>query len=128
MNNNAIKLPFLFSEELLLKDLKFCKNTRFINHYSAEDYEGSWNSISLRSSDGLAQNIKAFDPFSDSWIDTPLVKECRYFKEIIDTFECEKYAVRLLNLAPGSHVKEHTDHQLGYSDGIFRIHIPIMTP
>ncbi|GEQ84501.1 hypothetical protein ULMS_00090 [Patiriisocius marinistellae] len=127
MNNNAIKLPFHFSEELLLNDLKYCKSLEFVKHYSTDNYVGNWNSISLRSIDGLPQNIKAFDPMNDNWVDTYLLDHCFYFKEIIDLFKCDKYAIRLLNLAPNSRIKEHTDHNLGYSDGVFRVHVPIAT-
>ena len=59
--------------------------------------------------------------------DTELLQKCTYFKAIIDSFECEKISIRLLNLKPGSIIKEHTDYNLGYEDGIFRIHIPIIT-
>jgi Aspartyl/Asparaginyl beta-hydroxylase len=33
----------------------------------------------------------------------------------------------LLNLAVGAEIKPHSDHCLGYEDGCFRLHIPIIT-
>jgi quercetin dioxygenase-like cupin family protein len=50
-----------------------------------------------------------------------------YFKEVLDGFLFEKTAVRLLQLAVGAEIKPHSDHCLGYEDGSFRLHIPIIT-
>ena len=35
--------------------------------------------------------------------------------------------MRLLKLAPGSNIKEHSDYNLSYEDGEVRVHIPIQT-
>lgn len=35
--------------------------------------------------------------------------------------------MRLLSLAPGSYIREHTDNALVYEDGEMRIHIPVQT-
>ncbi|TWV97945.1 aspartyl/asparaginyl beta-hydroxylase domain-containing protein [Chitinophaga pinensis] len=59
--------------------------------------------------------------------DTPVLAEMPYAKEIIDSWQCEKEAIRLLSLSPGSEIKPHKDPGCGYEDGVFRIHIPIMT-
>lgn len=122
-----LKLPFRFSEERLLKDLEVCKNFDFTLHFNINDYSGQWTSIALRSQNGEMNNIFALPQGDAHYKDTELLQECGYFKEIIDSFECEKESIRLLNLKPGSVIKEHTDYNLGYEDGIFRIHIPITT-
>ncbi len=59
--------------------------------------------------------------------DTPLLEKCPYFKEIVSGFECGLESVRLLALAPGSRIKTHRDRGLAYSQGCFRLHIPILT-
>ncbi len=122
-----LKMPFLFSEEKLLEDLQVCKNFTFTSHYNKNDYTGEWKSLALRSQNGEVDNIFALPQNEEKYKDTVLLQKCTYFKEIIDSFECEKESIRLLNLKPASVIKEHADYNLGYEDGIFRIHIPITT-
>lgn len=122
-----LKLPFHFSEEKLLNDLGICKNYNFTSHFNKNDYSGEWTSIALRSQNGEMDNIFALPQGEKKYKDTELLEKCVYFREIVDSFECEKESIRLLNLKPGSFIKEHTDYNLGYEDGIFRIHIPVTT-
>ena len=120
------QLPFQFSEEKLLKDLSICEEYAFEQHYNQEDFSGDWSGIALRSPDGSETNINAIS-LSGEFIDTRLLQQCPYFREVIETFECDKTVVRLLNLKAGSRIKEHQDYELGYEDGCFRIHVPITT-
>lgn len=120
------RFPFHFSEDRLLEDYKICETFSFSEHYNNADYEGSWKLIALRSMDGATDNVRAFS-LTGEFFDTPLLAKCTYFKEIIETFECDKEAIRLLNLRPGSRIHEHTDLDLGYEDGLFRVHVPITT-
>lgn len=127
MKNAFLKLPFHFSEEKLLIDLEICKKYNFTSHFNKNDYSGDWTSIALRSQNGEMNNIFALPHSEEKYKDTELIQNCIYFKEIINSFKCEKESIRLLNLKPGSVIKEHTDYNLGYEDGIFRMHIPITT-
>lgn len=120
------RFPFHFSEDRLLEDYKICEAFAFSEHYNNADYEGSWKLIALRSMDGATDNVRAFS-LTGEFFDTPLLEKCTYFKEIIETFECDKEAIRLLNLRSGSRIHEHTDLDLGYEDGLFRVHVPITT-
>ena len=52
---------------------------------------------------------------------------CACFRSVVDRFECDKESIRLLRLAPGSRIKEHSDRGAGYSSGSFRIHVPVST-
>ena len=122
----SARFPFNFSEERLLQDYKTCEAFTFSEHYNANDYDGSWKLIALRSMDGETNNVRAFS-LNGGFSDTPLLAKCSYFKEIIETFECEKEAIRLMNLSAGSRIHEHTDLDLGYEDGLFRVHVPIST-
>ncbi len=64
------------------------------------------------------------------WVDTPELKNSPYLQEIVDEFK--KYTkvtlVRLLRLAPGAVVKEHTDPTLGIEihKSVVRLTVPIM--
>lgn len=122
-----IKFPLQFDVDKLQNDVKKIINSNWVEHYNRNDYDGQWTSIALMSSNGKSDNIYAFNFDSKEIIETELLTSCVYFKEILDSFHFEKAAVRLLNLAAGAQVKPHSDHCLGYEDGYFRLHIPIIT-
>lgn len=126
MSLSSAQLPFTFSEDRLIEDYKTCEAFAFSEHYNTADYDGSWKLIALRSMDGATNNVRAFS-LTGTYMNTPLLEKCPYFNEIIDQFACEKESIRLLNLSAGSRIHEHTDLDLGYEDGLFRIHVPITT-
>jgi hypothetical protein len=125
MNPAFFQLNVHFSVEKLEEDLAICKKDTWTSHFNTNDYNGNWNSISLRSASGHSNDIRSLA--NQVYQNTPLLEKCLYFQEIISWFNCEKEAVRLLNLAPQSEIKEHTDNDTSYEDGFFRIHIPIST-
>ncbi len=126
MDNRFFKLPFHFDAGRLRQDLDTCVALSWPQHFNKRDYEGSWTSIALRSATGQESDIRTISAHS-SWIDTPLLSQCPYFQEIMSVLAFEKETVRLLALAPGSRIKEHTDQGLGYLFDCFRLHIPITT-
>ncbi|WP_299215837.1 aspartyl/asparaginyl beta-hydroxylase domain-containing protein [uncultured Dokdonia sp.] len=126
MSFSSACFPFTFSEDRLLEEYKICEGFAFSEHYNKADFAGSWKLIALRSMDGATDTIGAFSP-SGEFMNSPLLEKCEYFKEIIAKFECEKESIRLLNLCAGSKIHEHTDLELGYEDGVFRVHVPITT-
>jgi hypothetical protein len=125
MNPSSSKLPISFSIDKLQKELAICENDLWTPHFNTNRYEGNWTSVSLRSQSGLVNDITSFANTEHK--NTNLLDRCDYFKEIMDWFQCEKEAVRLLRLGPGSEIKEHVDNETSYEDGFFRIHIPIIT-
>ncbi|MQP52198.1 MULTISPECIES: aspartyl/asparaginyl beta-hydroxylase domain-containing protein [unclassified Flavobacterium] len=123
----SIKFPFVFDkEQLKIETNKLLKN-KWIDHYNTNDYSGKWTSIALMSNGGSSTNINAFSCIKEDFIASDVLDYCNYIKEIIDSFLFQKTAVRLLNLGAGAEIKPHTDHCLGYEDGAFRLHIPIIT-
>ena len=125
MNPSSSKLPISFSIDKLQKELAICENDLWTPHFNTGRYEGNWTSVSLRSQSGLVNDITSFANTEHK--NTNLLDRCHYFKEIMDWFQCEKEAVRLLRLGPQSEIKEHVDNDTSYEDGFFRIHIPIIT-
>ena len=125
MDNRFFPLPFSFDVEKLKADLALCEAQHWALHFNPNDYAGDWTGISLRSTSGAATDIKtiALNGFQD----TPLLQQCGYFRQVLDSLHFEKEAVRLLALAPGSTIKEHRDRGLSYENGLFRLHIPITT-
>lgn len=121
----ALRLPFLFDAQKLDTDLSVALAQQWKSHYNSADYAGDWKIIALRSENGREDSITSKD--LPDYHDTPLMAHCPYFREIAEGFRCEKQAIRLMQLAPGSRIKEHRDAGLGYANGVFRIHIPIRT-
>jgi hypothetical protein len=119
------QLPFQFELSKLLNDLEICKKQDWSVHFNQNDFTGHWSIFSLRSISGKELDILSTP--NSSYQNTPTLKECKYFSEILDIFKCEKEAVRLMSLSPKSYIKEHTDIASGYEDGFFRIHVPIQT-
>lgn len=123
--NDFFRLPFFFDEDKLVKDLEKCLSLSWTNHFNQQDYNGDWKSISLRSISGNIMDANAHP--GAEYHNTVLLEQCSYFAEVLTSINCEKEAVRLLSLAPGSIIKTHVDQELGYPDGYFRIHVPVQT-
>jgi len=123
----SIKFPIVFDTEKLKNDLSKIINKKWTDHYNTNDYTGKWTSVALMSKDGKSDSIYAFSRNNDEIVNTEILDSCNYFKEVLEGFLFEKTAVRLLQLAVGAEIKPHSDHCLGYEDGSFRLHIPIIT-
>lgn len=121
-----LKLPFYFEAEKLVEELKLIEAVEWKDHFNTNGYSGNWTSIALYSTDGDENSILV--PLEKTVLkETAALKECRYIKEVISTFKSSLIAVRLLKLEKGSEIKPHKDFNLGYEDGCFRLHIPIIT-
>lgn len=125
LNNHFFQLPFTFNLELLKRDLALCLSKEWVEHYRKEEFEGDWQIIALRAVGGFENMI--FPSPSKEYLDTPLLQNCPYFLEVLQSLKCSKESVRLMQLAGNSTIKEHTDDCLGYIDGSFRLHIPILS-
>ncbi|MEP6931377.1 MAG: aspartyl/asparaginyl beta-hydroxylase domain-containing protein [Flavobacterium sp.] len=123
----SIKFPISFDVERLQSDLSRIMNKNWVDHYNKNDYTGKWTSVALMSKDGKSDTIFALSNATDEIVNTEILDSCTYFKEILEGFHFEKTAVRLLQLTAGAEIKPHSDHCLGYEDGSFRLHIPIIT-
>lgn len=122
-----IKFPLHFDVVRLQNDVRKLLSNDWVAHYNTNDYNGNWTSLSLFSVDGKSNNIYAMPQASSDIIETDALGDCPYFKELLNSFLFKKTAVRLLRLAANAEVKPHSDHCLGYEDGSFRLHIPIIT-
>lgn len=123
----SIKFPITFDVERLQNDLSKIIDTEWNDHYNKNDYSGKWTSIALLSKNGKSDAIYATLGSNEKLVPTEILDSCTYFKEIFNNFLFEKTAARLLKLEVGAEVKPHTDNCLGYEDGCFRLHIPIVT-
>ncbi|PWV45365.1 aspartyl/asparaginyl beta-hydroxylase domain-containing protein [Chitinophaga sp. S165] len=122
---NYIRFSNTYNVQQLTKELEQVLQQDWPLHFNTKDFNGDWRSISLRSTTGQSTDIRAQE--NVEYRDTPALQMMPYVKEILDAWQCEKEAVRLLSLAPGSEIKPHRDMGCGYLDNSFRIHIPIIT-
>lgn len=113
----------------LAADLARIEANAWIPHFVPQHYEGDWSVLPLRAPVGATHPILriAPNPQCRDWEDTDLLGACPYIRQVLAAFACPLEAVRLMQLAPGSVIKEHRDHDLAAENGMARLHIPITT-
>ncbi|QHI36273.1 L-proline cis-4-hydroxylase [Kordia antarctica] len=119
--------PFTFDVKALQVDLATCMKFNFLENYVPTNYAGKDYILPLRSVDGTLDSAVATENQASRFKNTVVLDECPYFDEVINSFLCDKEAVRLMNLPAGKIVNTHIDYNGGYEDGIFRVHIPVIT-
>lgn len=122
-----LKLPFEFDVSLLQADIQRIQESDWVAHYNKSHYDGAWTSLALFSKDGTSSAIYATIDNNATLKATEIMDVCLYIREVLDVFKFEKLAVRLMRLNAGAVIKPHRDNALGYEDGEFRLHIPIIT-
>jgi len=122
-----LKLPITFDVGRLQHDLEKALKFSWQRIHVEYHFEGDWNAISLISPGGTYENIYAVNPDDSEPQLTQAAEECAYFKSILEGFGFPITSARLMRLAPKSYIKPHFDNDLGYGDGYFRLHLPIVT-
>ncbi len=123
----GLTLPFEFDLAELRAALTTVQESDWVPHYNERDFGGNWRGAALRSGSGLATDLIASPPGEPCFRETPLLDRHPAFREVLSRFPCRLKAVRLLSLAPGSFIREHSDNGLGFEGGEVRIHVPIST-
>lgn len=126
---DRLQLDTRYSPQELLADLERVEGSDWISHFVTQNYEGDWDVLPLRGPKGAEHPVMMAysNPTCDSFEDTPFLKDCLYFRKVLESFPFELSSVRLMALSPGSRIKEHRDHDLSLEDGMIRLHIPIRT-
>jgi hypothetical protein len=126
---DRLRFPFTFDPALLARDLERLSSGPWTRHYVRANYDGDWSIIALRAPAGETHPLRMIypNPSCTSFVDTPLLDACPYFREVVDTFQCPLRTVRLMRLGPGSVIKEHFDHELSFEEGMVRFHVPVVT-
>lgn len=120
------KLPMRFDTAPLLEELQHIDKIWWLQHPNARGYEGDWNAVALRSNTGRPNGLLAISD-QTQYRDTVLMQECPRLAAVVRTFAFPLSSVRLMRLAAGSRIKEHTDDDLLLKNGQLRIHVPIVT-
>lgn len=128
-SSDRVKLPFQFDVSKMTSEVESLRPDNFI-YYSV---------LMLRAPAHEVDSSIPFPPPADDyadgtwteWLDTPNLKDSPYLTGIVDKFRANTRVtlVRLLRLAPGAVVKEHTDPTLGLEihKSVVRLTIPIIT-
>lgn len=122
------KLPFQFDATGLQSDLQKV-GVDWIEHFVKQNYEGDWSVIPLRGVMGATHPIQMIfsSPTAKEFEDTPFLKPCHHFQEVINSFKTYVTSVRLMKLGAGAVIKEHRDYDLDEDHGIVRLHVPVVT-
>jgi aspartyl/asparaginyl beta-hydroxylase (cupin superfamily) len=99
----------------------------WVAHFNQHDYEGTWSVISLRSTTGESSHIIPDLMKYQDYNDTELMLQCPSIHNLLQQFQCMIMSVRLMNLRPGSVIREHRDVDLSFEQGEVRLHIPVFT-
>lgn len=121
------KFNLSFDIEQMQKEVLAFDEQRWIPHFNKGYYSGDWSAIPFRSPNGDPNRIFPDPTGTMEYKNTSHLEECPYIAGVIDSFQCDKTAIRLLRLKAGSVIKEHSDYDLSYEDGEVRLHIPITT-
>ncbi len=125
---DRVKLPFHFDVNKMEQEIKELELNHFVYY----------NAIPLRApAHHVDTSLPAPPPADDyadgswtDWLNTPILEKMPYFKSIMDFFaeHTTVNLVRILRLAAGDVVKEHTDPTLGLhiEKSMIRLTIPIM--
>jgi hypothetical protein len=123
----SYRLPISFDPAPLQRDLAALDAGAWVPHFNKPYYQGDWSGAPLRSVGGRAGWLYPDPAAQTPYADTELLARCPAFGEVLAALPFEHQAVRLLRLAPGSRIREHTDYNQSYEDGEIRLHIPIRT-
>jgi hypothetical protein len=126
---DRLRLPLTFDPDGLSRDLEALSSHAWTSHFVRANYDGDWSAIPLRAPSGETHPIRmiASHPGHIDFVDTPLLDHCPAFAAVLRALHCPLRSVRLMRLAPGSVIKEHTDPDLGFEDGFVRLHVPVAT-
>lgn len=122
-----VRLPFRFDVARMQAEVASLPPEAWVAHYNTRDYDGDWTGVALRSPEGRDGWLFPRPPGTGPYADTPTLTRLPYLAQVLATFECPLESARLLKLHAGSGIREHSDHALGYADGLVRLHVPIVT-
>ncbi len=126
---DRLRLPLDFEPARLAVDLHSLSAVPWTAHFVQQNSEGDWSAIALRAPKGAQHPIQMIvsSPGESEYVHTPFLARTAYFQAVLAQFECRLLSVRLMRLAPGSVIKEHSDYDLSFEGGTVRLHIPVTT-
>jgi mannose-6-phosphate isomerase-like protein (cupin superfamily) len=111
----------------LLQEATAFRHADWSQHFNADYHDGGWQGVALRAIDGDGARLFSDPARRAAVANTALLAQCPAIQSALKEFHCPLRDVRLLRLAPGSHIREHRDDDLRFDQGEARLHIPLVT-
>ncbi len=108
-------------------DLAAFNESDWVQHFNSGYHDGGWSGVALRASGGDARRLDPDHATTVTYSDTPLLARCPTIAALLRQFACDLETVRLLRLRPGGVIREHRDLGLSYTNGVARLHVPLLT-
>jgi hypothetical protein len=125
------KLPLAFDPERLAADVAAFGDADWVPHFVRQNYEGTWSILPLRGPAGADHPVLmcTSHPGTEAYEDTLFLERAPYLREVLGTLRDylggPLLSARLLKLAPGALIREHTDPDLDAET--VRLHVPVLT-
>ena len=127
--DDAVRLPLVFDVLPLLAELDALPGATWLAHFNTGYHDGGWTGIALMAADGNGDSLYAASDgaAANAVRPTRFGEQCPQLLAAITQIQCRIKSARLLRLAPGSVIREHTDADLIWRSGEARLHIPLRT-
>jgi hypothetical protein len=129
----SAQLAMRFDTDLLTADLDAVRHEQwgaqrpYGQDGARQETEIDWRILPLRSIGGDPVRTDPGGAGLDDFADTQWLQKTPYFGEVIARVPAPVRGVRLMALGPGAAVHEHCDGKYGFSCGVLRLHVPVLT-
>jgi len=125
----AAKLSVQVDVVSLQNEVSSCFSLDWINHVNKACYSGSWDVLPIRTLIANVDKHPILQSFNleqkGEWVYLPIIEALSQIRSILDWFQCDIEATRLMRLKPGAHIQPHQDKGLAMEYGFARFHVPI---
>lgn len=124
---DRFRLPLTFDVAPLIDDLRRLGDGGWMPHFNTGYYSGEWSGVVLHGRVDSRPDTLFTGVGEGDWTFTAAADACPVIRAALGQLHCPLKAVRLLRLAPGAHIHEHRDYDLGFDRGEARLHLPLLT-
>ncbi len=124
---DRLRLPLALDLDGVMDEVAALGPDAWTMHFVAQHFAGQWDVVPLRAPSGAHHPILRIAPHSHitDWVETDELAACPRLAALLRRFACPLGAARLMRLAPGSLIHEHSDPGLDAASGLARLHIPL---
>jgi mannose-6-phosphate isomerase-like protein (cupin superfamily) len=123
------KLFTPFNSIKLMKELHSLDAHYWLEHVNKRVYQGGWDVLPLRCQKQNLHQHPIIQSFAieegQGWVNLGYVQTCSEITRVLNYFQCEVKAARLMRLKPDAYIQPHRDKGLAMEYGQARFHIPI---
>jgi mannose-6-phosphate isomerase-like protein (cupin superfamily) len=123
----CLKLPLAFDPAPLRAEVEALPPQAWTAHYNTRDYDGDWDGVALRSPAGMDGWLFPDMTGQRPYADTPTLGRLTACAAVLSALKAPLQMARLLRLRAGSSIREHSDDDLCFEQGLARLHVPVIT-